>query len=64
MGVNDFGEIFWDFVLCVLIVIMLVFGLMLVGVIFGVLIQGEIVVVVEWIKFKFLKIFLIGGFKC
>ncbi|MCH2250485.1 MAG: flagellar type III secretion system protein FlhB [Cognatishimia sp.] len=62
-GVNDLGEIFWDFVLRVSTAIMPVFGLMLVGAIFGVLIQGETVVAAERIKPKLSKISLIGGIK-
>ena len=62
-GVNDLGEIFWDFVMRISTALAPVFGLMLAGAIFGVLIQGETVVAAERIKPKLSKISIIGGIK-
>ena len=62
-GVNDLGEIFWDFVIRISTALAPVFGLMLAGAIFGVLIQGETVVAAERIKPKLSKISIIGGIK-
>ncbi|WP_370232636.1 flagellar biosynthesis protein FlhB [Cognatishimia sp.] len=62
-GVNDLGEIFWDFVIRVSVAITPIFGLMLAGAIFGVLIQGETVVAAERIKPKLSKISIVGGIK-
>ena len=59
-GVNDLGEIFWDFVIRISVAITPIFALMLAGAIFGVLIQGETVVAAERIKPKLSKISLIG----
>ncbi|MGR3839372.1 MAG: EscU/YscU/HrcU family type III secretion system export apparatus switch protein [Cognatishimia sp.] len=62
-GVNDLGEIFWDFVIRISTALAPVFGLMLAAAIFGVLIQGETVVAAERIKPKLSKISIIGGIK-
>ena len=62
-GINDLGEVIYDFVIRIAIALAPVFGLMIAGAIFGVLIQGETVVSGERIKPKLSKISLIEGVK-
>lgn len=62
-GVNDLGEVVYDFTTKIGIALIPVFGLMLLGAIVGVLIQGETVFAGERIKPKLSKISIIEGFK-
>ena len=62
-GVAMLGDVFWDFVSRISLSIAPIFGLIFVGGIAGVLIQGETVAAVERIKPKLSKISPIQGFK-
>ena len=62
-GVKDLGEVFWVFVGRISTALAPIFGLMMAGAIFGVLIQGETVFAAERIKPKISKISIIGGLK-
>lgn len=62
-GTVMLGQVFWDFIMGVTLALTPIFGLILAGAIFGVLIQGETVVAVERIKPKLSKISPIEGIK-
>lgn len=62
-GVATLGDVFWDFVMRVSLAISPVFGLLLLGGLAGVLIQGETVFAAERIKPKLSKISPMEGLK-
>ncbi|SHH77953.1 EscU/YscU/HrcU family type III secretion system export apparatus switch protein [Cognatishimia maritima] len=62
-GVATLGDVFWDFISRIVLAIAPVFGLILLGGIVGVLIQGETVVAAERIKPKWSKISIFEGLK-
>ncbi|MDC0739479.1 flagellar type III secretion system protein FlhB [Cognatishimia sp. SS12] len=62
-GVATLGTVFWEFIGRVSVAVAPIFGLLLAGALFGVLIQGETVAAVERIKPKLSKVSIKEGLK-
>lgn len=62
-GMVTIGQVMWDFVISVTVALLPVFGLLIAGALFGVLIKGETVAALERMKPKLSKISIKEGLK-